>query len=117
VKRFDANSYLYIPKAIDSFDVSRGKPLQHAFKGIKAKALVLAFKSDWLYPASQSLDIVRACKLAGIETTYCEIDSTYGHDAFLLEIEEESHLVKHFLNNLASETDATGESEVMAYEI
>lgn len=117
VKRFDANSYLYITKAIDSFDVSRGKPLQHAFKGIKAKALVLAFKSDWLYPASQSLDIVRACKLAGIETTYCEIDSTYGHDAFLLEIEEESHLVKHFLNNLASERDATGESEVMAYEI
>jgi homoserine O-acetyltransferase len=117
VKRFDANSYLYITKAIDSFDVSRGKPLQHAFKGIKAKALVLAFKSDWLYPASQSLEIVRACKLAGIETTYCEIDSTYGHDAFLLEIEEESHLVKHFLQNLSSEPDATGESEVMAYEI
>ncbi len=117
VKRFDANSYLYITKAIDSFDVSRGKPLQHALKGIKAKALVLAFKSDWLYPASQSLDIVRACKLAGIETTYCEIDSTYGHDAFLLEIEEESHLVKHFLHNLSSEPDATGESEVMAYEI
>jgi homoserine O-acetyltransferase len=117
VKRFDANSYLYITKAIDSFDVSRGKPLQHAFKGIKAKALVLAFKSDWLYPASQSLDIVRACKLSGIETTYCEIDSTYGHDAFLLEIEEESHLVKHFLQNLSSEPDAAGESEVMAYEI
>jgi len=49
VKRFDANSYLYITKAIDSFDVSRGKPLQQAFKGIKARVLILAFKSDWLY--------------------------------------------------------------------
>ena len=103
VTRFDANSYLYITKAIDSFDVSRGKPLQQAFKGIKAKALVLAFKSDWLYPASQSPEIVKACKLAGVDTTYCEIDSTYGHDAFLLEIEEESHLVKHFLQNVSSD--------------
>ena len=117
VKRFDANSYLYITKAIDSFDVSRGKPLQHAFKGIKTKALVLAFKSDWLYPASQSLEIVRACKLAGIQTTYCEIDSTYGHDAFLLEIEEESHLIKHFLQNLSSGTDSIGEKEGVVYEI
>ena len=117
VKRFDANSYLYITKAIDSFDVSRGKPLQHAFKGIKAKAMVLAFKSDWLYPASQSLEIVRACKLAGIKTTYCEIDSTYGHDAFLLEIEEESHLVKHFLQKVSSDPEETSESEVVAYEI
>jgi homoserine O-acetyltransferase len=117
VKRFDANSYLYITKAIDSFDVSRGKALHEAFKGKKAKALVLAFKSDWLYPASQSLEIVRACKLAGIETTYCEIDSTYGHDAFLLEIKEESHLVKHFLQNVSSEPDATEGNGVMAYEI
>ncbi|OGP57525.1 MAG: homoserine O-acetyltransferase [Deltaproteobacteria bacterium RBG_13_52_11b] len=117
VKRFDANSYLYITKAIDSFDVSRGKPLQQAFKGIKARALVLAFKSDWLYPASQSLEIVKACKLAGIETTYCEIDSTYGHDAFLLEIEEESHLVKHFLQNVSSAPVVTEENEVMAYDI
>ncbi len=97
VKRFDANTFLYITKAIDTFDVSRGKPLYEVFRGIKAKVLVIAFKSDWLYPASQSREIVRACKLAGIDTTYCEIDSTYGHDAFLLEVEEETHLVKHFL--------------------
>ncbi len=102
VKRFDANSYLYITKAIDTFDVSRGKNLYEVFKGIKAKVLVLAFKSDWLYPASQSREIVRACKLAGIDTTYCEIYSTYGHDAFLLEVEEETHLVKHFLKRASS---------------
>ena len=117
VKRFDANSYLYITKAIDSFDVSRGKTLQHVFKGIKAKALVLAFKSDWLYPASQSREIVRACKLAGIDTTYCEIDSTYGHDAFLLEIEEESHLVKHFLQKASSGDEGARREEVTDYDI
>ena len=109
VKRFDANSYLYITRAIDSFDVSRGKELYEVFKGIRAKVLVLAFKSDWLYPASQSREIVRACKLAGIDTTYCEIDSTYGHDAFLLEVEEETHLVKHFLQRVFLENGVTGE--------
>ncbi len=103
VKRFDANSYLYVTKAIDSFDVSRGKELSGVFKGIDAKVMILAFKSDWLYPASQSREIVRACKLAGVDTTYCEIDSTYGHDAFLLEVEEETHLVKHFLQKASSE--------------
>ena len=97
VGRFDANSYLYITKAIDTFDVSRGRNLREVFKGIKAKVLDLAFKSDWLYPAPQSREIVRACKLSGVDTTYCEIYSTYGHDAFLLEVEEETHLVKHFL--------------------
>ena len=97
VKRFDANSYLYITKAIDTFDVSRGNNLSEVFKGIEAKVLVIAFKSDWLYPASQSREIVRACKGAGVDATYCEIDSTYGHDAFLLEVDEETHLVKHFL--------------------
>jgi len=108
VKRFDANSYLYITKAIDSFDVSRGKELYKVFKGNKTKVLVLGFKSDWLYPTSQSKEIVRACKLAGVDTTYCEIDSTYGHDAFLLEVEEETHLVKHFLQKASSEQGENG---------
>lgn len=112
VKRFDANSYLYITKAIDSFDVSRGKELYEAFKGIEAKVLLLAFKSDWLYPASQSREIVRACKLTGVNTTYCEIDSTYGHDAFLLEVKEETHLIKHFLQKVSFEQTVTDKSGV-----
>jgi homoserine O-acetyltransferase len=117
VKRFDANSYLYITRAIDSFDVSGGKSLYEVFKGIKAKVLVLAFKSDWLYPATQSREIVRACKLAGVDTTYCEIDSTYGHDAFLLEVDEETHLVKHFLQRISVENGVRGEYGVMEYAI
>ena len=100
VKRFDANSYLYITKALDYFDLSNGKTLYEVFKGIKAKFLIMAFKSDWLYPAYQSKEILKVCKLAGIEATYCEIDSTYGHDAFLLEIEEETHLIRHFLKKV-----------------
>lgn len=100
VKRFDANSYLYISKAMDYFDASRGKPFQKAISDLKAKVLVMAFKSDWLYPAYQSQEIVKACKRAGIEATYCEIDSTYGHDAFLLEVDEETHLISHFLKKV-----------------
>jgi len=97
VDRFDANSYLYITKAMDHFDLTRGKKLADVFRDSNVKVLVIAFKSDWLYPAYQSQEIVKACKLAGLDATYCEVDSTYGHDAFLLEIEEETHLIRHFL--------------------
>ena len=109
VKRFDANSYLYITKAMDNFDASGGRPLQEVLQGTLVKVLVISFKSDWLYPAYQSKEIVKACKLAGVETTYCEIDSTYGHDAFLLEVEEESHLIKHFLKKVFYAYEVTGE--------
>jgi homoserine O-acetyltransferase len=98
VKRFDANSYLYITKAIDYFDISNGKKLTDIFKDLKAKMLVIAFKSDWLYPPYQSQEIVKALKIAGIDASYCEINSTYGHDAFLLEVEAETYFIKHFLN-------------------
>jgi len=97
VKRFDANSYLYITKAMDYIDLSGDKLLpkgKHADVGF----LVIAFKSDWLYPSYQSQDIVRQLKIKGLDATYCEIDSAYGHDSFLMEVDEETHLIKHFLN-------------------
>lgn len=102
VKRFDANSYLYITKAIDYFNILNGKSLADIFREVKSKVLVIAFKSDWLYPTYQSQEIVKACKLAGVDATYCEIKSTYGHDAFLVEIEEEGTLIKHFLNTVSN---------------
>ena len=104
VKRFDANSYLYITKAIDRFDLTNGTGLEKVFKlasGIKF--LVIAFKSDWLYPAYQSKEIVRACKQAQIDVSYCELNSTYGHDAFLIEVEEEEHFIKNFLRRISDE--------------
>jgi homoserine O-acetyltransferase/O-succinyltransferase len=102
VKRFDANSYLYLTKAIDNFNLLNGHALGSVFKGLKAKVLVLAFKSDWLYPAYQSQEIVKACKLAGVDASYCEINSTYGHDSFLLETKPETRLIGDFLKAVAN---------------
>ena len=103
IKRFDPNTYLYITKAIDYFDLSNGKGLIAALIGVKARFLLIAFKSDWLYPAYQVQEIARACKRAGVDATYCELSSNYGHDAFLVEVEDQTHLVKHFLERVAKE--------------
>jgi len=100
IKRFDPNTYLYITKAIDYFDLSNGQGLHNLLKGTKTRFLIIAFKSDWLYPAYQSQEIARACKKAGLEAIYIELNSTYGHDAFLVEVDEQSHLVTHFLKKV-----------------
>lgn len=97
VKRFDANSYLYITKAMDYFDLSEGR-LVPLGKEIDTRFLVISFKSDWLYPPSQSQDLVRQLKRRYVDTTYCELPSTYGHDAFLVDIEEQQELVRFFLD-------------------
>ena len=102
VKRFDANSYLYLSKAIDHFDVQKDNFLPEE-KGFDIKFLVISFKSDWLYPPYQSENIVKFLKLKNQEVTYCNIYSTYGHDAFLLEITDETNLIKNFLNKLYDE--------------
>lgn len=98
VKRFDANSYLYLTKAMDYFDLSDAKWIPP--NGLPdVRFLVIAFKSDWLYPSVQSQEMVKLLKMRYVDATYCEIDSTYGHDTFLIESEKEkqSHLIKHFL--------------------
>jgi homoserine O-acetyltransferase len=97
---------------MDNFDASEGRPLDQALRGVKAKVLVIAFKSDWLYPAYQSQEIAKACKLAGVSAGYCEIDSTYGHDAFLLEVSEETHLIRHFLKKVFYGYEVTGNYEI-----
>ena len=90
VKRFDANSYLYITKAMDYFDQS-GDKLIPPGKRVDTRFLVIAFQSDWLYPSYQSQDIVQLLRARQADATYCEVASTYGHDAFLLEIDEQTH--------------------------
>jgi homoserine O-acetyltransferase len=108
VKRFDANSYLYLTRAIDLYDLAGQKSLPDSLAVARnIHFMVLAFKSDWLYPAHQSRELVRGCKLAGIDVTYCEINSTYGHDAFLLEVDEETHLISHFLRKVSRELHPT----------
>jgi homoserine O-acetyltransferase len=96
VRRFDANSYLYITKAVDYFDLSNGK-LVLRDKPMDTRFLVISFKSDWLYPSVQSQEIVRALQAGLADVTYCEISSTYGHDAFLVEVKEQTELIRHFL--------------------
>ncbi len=102
VKRFDANSYLYISRALNYFDVS-GEKLIPQGKIIDTRFLVISFRSDWLYPSWQSREITRFLMSRQQDTTYCEIKSTYGHDAFLLEFEEETRLIKHFLVKVTNE--------------
>ncbi|HTY13349.1 MAG TPA: homoserine O-acetyltransferase [Candidatus Omnitrophota bacterium] len=97
VKRFDPNSYLYITKAMDYFDLS-GNTLIQPGNNEGIDFLVIAFKSDWLYPPENSREIVKLLKRGHSRATYVEIDSHAGHDAFLMEFDEQTHLIKHFLN-------------------
>ncbi|MCK9364308.1 MAG: homoserine O-acetyltransferase [Syntrophales bacterium] len=97
VKRFDANSYLYITKAIDYFDLSGGRLVPEGRKA-DPRFLIISYRSDWLYPSVQSQEIVRELKIRRVDATYCELRSTYGHDAFLVEMDEQQNLVQHFLD-------------------
>lgn len=100
VDRFDANSYLYITKAVDYFDpAEKYGSLQNAFKTSNAKYLVISFDSDWLFPSIQSKEIVNTLMKLGKDVSYCEIQSPCGHDAFLLEYEVQSKIIKSFLND------------------
>jgi len=100
VDRFDANSYLYITKAMDYFDLTEGHhSLAAAFSGVKARFLVISFTSDWLYPSYQSLEVVRALRGRNCDVAYCELSSNYGHDAFLVTVNEQTELVRGFLSS------------------
>jgi homoserine O-acetyltransferase len=101
VERFDANSYLYITKALDYFDLSNGhRSLVKAFEGVKAEFLVVSFSSDWLYPTTEAKEVVKALQANGVPTTFLEIPNAYGHDAFLLPSEELATSVSSFLANI-----------------
>ena len=98
VDRFDANSYLYITKAMDFFDAANGYgSLGAALERAKARFLVLSFTSDWLYPSYQSLEIVSALRGRNRDVAYCELPSNYGHDAFLVDVAEQSEIIRGFL--------------------
>jgi len=100
VERFDANSYLYITKAMDYFDlVADHGSLVDAFKGVRSRFLVVSYSGDWLFPTHQSKEIVRALQANGVLTTFCELSSEYGHDAFLLPDEQLSSAMREFLRH------------------
>jgi homoserine O-acetyltransferase len=103
VERFDANAYLAISRAIDEFDLAEAfgnGSLEQAFEGARASFLTLSFSSDWLYPPHESQRIVKALQAAGRDVTYRNLQSSYGHDAFLLEEGRQTSLIRPFLARL-----------------
>ena len=104
-RRFDANSYLYVTKAMDYFDLAKATgSLAAAFAAAEAvKFLVVSFTSDWLYPSYHSKETVSALTAVGADVTYLDIRSNWGHDAFLLEVETMTRLLGSFLDRLVRE--------------
>jgi homoserine O-acetyltransferase len=101
VERFDANSFLYITKAADYFDLARehdSGSMVKAFSKAKAGFLVVSFTSDWLYPTYQSKAMVKAMKKNGLDVSFCEIEADWGHDAFLLPNDRLTTLLRGFLD-------------------
>ena len=107
VDRFDANSYLYITRAMDYFDLAsaNGGVLANAFRGLDTRFCVFSFSSDWHYKPDESRDLVRALNAAGCETSYVSIDTDKGHDAFLLDEPEFDAAMTGFIDAAA---DARG---------
>ncbi|WP_137897612.1 homoserine O-acetyltransferase [Sphingomonas sp. 2SG] len=99
VDRFDANSYLYITRAMDYFDLAEehGGLLANAFRASRARFCLVSFDTDWLYPTSESRSIVQALNAAGAPVSFVELSSPYGHDAFLLDAPEMNRVVDGFL--------------------
>jgi homoserine O-acetyltransferase len=108
VDRFDANSFLYITKAADYFDLEKqhgdGSAVR-AFAKTDTRFLVVSFTSDWLYPTYQSKAMVKAMKKNRLDVSFCEIEAEWGHDAFLLPSERLSSLIRNFLGRLLAEVE------------
>jgi len=101
VRRFDANTYLYLSRALTYFDLARqhgGGSLARALSGVRARTLLIAFSSDWLYPPSASIEIDEALRDLGKPVEFHLIAAPYGHDCFLLEEARQTPLVRRFLN-------------------
>ncbi|MBK8989461.1 MAG: homoserine O-acetyltransferase [Chloroflexi bacterium] len=104
-RRFDANSYLYVTKAMDYLDLTEptGTLAGSFVHAAEIKFLVVSFTSDWLYPTYHSKDLVAALTAVGADVTFLDIASTWGHDAFLLEVETMTALLQSFLDRLWQE--------------
>jgi len=106
-ERFDANSYLYVTKSMDYLDLSNGHgDLATAFaKSTGITYLVVSFTSDWLYPPYHSKELVGVLTAAGADVSFCNVQSTWGHDAFLVEVETMTSLISNFLDRVIKEND------------
>ena len=105
VDRFDANSYLYITRAMDYFDLAKqfNGNLSNAFKKTNSKFFIISFTSDWLYPTQENKEIVIALNAIGANVGFVEIESDKGHDSFLLNVPDFLNTVKNFLDQSYNE--------------
>jgi homoserine O-acetyltransferase len=103
VDRFDANTLLYLTKALDRFDLGAERPLAQSLAATEAAFLFLAFSSDWLYAAYQLAQLAGEARAANRHVVYQELASDYGHDAFLLEHEAQTPIIRRFLADLDGE--------------
>ncbi|HVJ32293.1 MAG TPA: homoserine O-acetyltransferase, partial [Terriglobia bacterium] len=103
VDRFDANSYLYITRAMDYFDlaIQHGGQLANAFRGTRTRFCLVSFTSDWLFPTAESRAVVKALNAAAANVSFVEIESDKGHDAFLLDEPEFFAVMRGFLDGCA----------------
>jgi homoserine O-acetyltransferase len=109
VERFDANTYLYMSKAMDYFDLSTGAAsLADALAGVTARVLLWSFTSDWLFPTYHAREVVDALAAHGAEVSFIELTSPYGHDAFLLENDEQGRFIAPFLAGAHAEVRCNG---------
>lgn len=111
VNRFDANTYMYVTKAMDYFDIStRYGSLDAAMGQVQCDVLVLSYSSDWLYPPAHSQQIVDALARQRKNVTYCNVESTYGHDGFLLEVKRMRKIVSGYLKHVGSNESLRAET-------
>jgi homoserine O-acetyltransferase/O-succinyltransferase len=110
VDRFDANSYLYITRACDYFDLAaeHGGALANAFRGTPTRFCLISFTSDWLYPTPESRDIVHALNAVTANVSFVEVETDKGHDAFLLEEPEFHATLRGFLDGCARHRGLAG---------
>ncbi|WP_299817997.1 homoserine O-acetyltransferase [uncultured Roseibium sp.] len=103
VDRFDANSYLYVTRAMDYFDLAQefGGSLANAFKDTRTRFCVMSFTSDWLFPTSESRQVVKALNAAAANVSFVEIESDRGHDSFLLDVPEMFQTIGGFITGAA----------------
>ena len=99
-QRFDANSYLYITRAMDYFDLAEehGGTLANAFAGSSARFCLISFDSDWLYPTAESRHVVHALNAAGAKVSFVELSAPFGHDSFLLDVPALDRVMKGFID-------------------
>jgi homoserine O-acetyltransferase len=101
IERFDANSYIYLTKAMDFYDIAEEcDTLEDAAARVRCKSLFIAFRSDWLFPPRETEELVDALRSVGREAEYHEIESDYGHDAFLVEYPKYAYLIRRFLERM-----------------